>query len=99
MLCAVVGMAAAILGCAVVIPLVGKDFALAAAPVVNGGIVATTTMVDACNNLGLDTAAALATFIYAVQKFVGTLPASNCGLGAVSYTHLGTSPPDPLCPR
>ena len=57
-LCAVVGMAAAILGCAVVIPLVGKDFALAAAPVVNGGIVATTTMVDACNSLGLDTAAA-----------------------------------------
>ena len=83
-LCAVVGMAAAILGCAVVIPLVGKDFALAAAPVVNGGIVATTTMVDACNNLGLDTAAALATFIYAVQKFVGTLPASNCGLGVAN---------------
>ena len=83
-LCAVVGMAAAILGCAVVIPLVGKDFALAAAPVVNGGIVATTTMVDACNNLGLDTAAALATFIYAVQKFVGTLPASNCGLSVAN---------------
>lgn len=51
---------------------------------VNGGIVATTTMVDACNNLGLDTAAALATFIYAVQKFVGTLPASNCGLGVAN---------------
>lgn len=83
-LCAVVGMAAAILGCAVVIPIVGKDFALAAAPVVNGGIVATTTMVDACNSLGLDTAAALATFIYAVQKFVGTLPASNCGLGVAN---------------
>ena len=83
-LCAVVGMAAAIVGCAVVIPLIGKEFALAAAPVVNGGIVATTTMVTACNNLGLDTAAALATFIYAVQKFVGTLPASNCGLGVAN---------------
>ena len=83
-LCAIVGMAAAILGCAVAIPLVGKDFALAAAPVVNGGIVATTTMVDACNKLGLDTAAALATFIYAVQKFVGTLPASNCGLSVAN---------------
>ena len=64
MLCAVIGMAAAILGCAVAIPLIGKEFALAAAPVVNGGIVATTTMVEACDNLGLDTAAALATFIY-----------------------------------
>ena len=63
-LCAVIGMAAAILGCAVAIPLIGKEFALAAAPVVNGGIVATTTMVEACDNLGLDTAAALATFIY-----------------------------------
>lgn len=83
-LCAVVGMAAAILGCAVAIPLIGKDFALAAAPVVNGGIVATTTMVDACSKLGLDTAAALDTFIYAVQKFVGTLPASNCGLSVAN---------------
>lgn len=83
-LCAVVGMAAAILGCAVAIPLIGKDFALAVAPVVNGGIVATTTMVDACSKLGLDTAAALATFIYAVQKFVGTLPASNCGLSVAN---------------
>ena len=79
-LCATVGMAAAIVGCAVVIPLIGKEYAMAAAPVVNGGIVATTTMVNACEGLGLDTAAALATFVYAVQKFVGTLPASNCGL-------------------
>ena len=83
-LCAVIGMAAAILGCAVAIPLIGKEFALAAAPVVNGGIVATTTMAEACDNLGLDTAAALATFIYAVQKFIGTLPASNCGLSVAN---------------
>ena len=83
-LCAAIGMAAAILGCAVAIPLIGKEFALAAAPVVNGGIVATTTMVEACDNLGLDTAAALATFIYAVQKFIGTLPASNCGLSVAN---------------
>lgn len=59
-LCATVGMAAAILGCVVVIPLIGKEYSMAAAPVVNGGIVATTTMVQACENLGLDTAAALA---------------------------------------
>ncbi len=83
-LCAMIGMAAAILGCCVVIPIVGKDFALAAAPVVNGGIVATTTMVNAASEKGLDTVAALATFIYAVQKFVGTLPASNYGLGVAN---------------
>ena len=81
---AIIGMAAAILGCCVAIPIIGKDFALAAAPVVNGGIVATTTMVQACDEKGLAAAAALATFIYAVQKFVGTLPASNCGLSVAN---------------
>ncbi len=83
-LCAIVGMLAAIAGCVVIIPIVGKDFALAAAPVVNGGIAATVTMVDAATERGLDTVAALATFIYAVQKFVGTLPASNCGLNVAN---------------
>lgn len=82
--CASVGMLAAILGCVAVIPLIGAEFALAAAPVVNGGIVATNTMVEACTTKGLETAAALATFIYAVQKFVGTLPASNCGLSVAN---------------
>lgn len=81
---AIIGMAAAIVGCCVAIPMIGKDFALAAAPVVNGGIVATTTMVQACDEKGLAAAAALATFIYAVQKFVGTLPASNCGLSVAN---------------
>ncbi len=81
---ALIGMAAAIIGCAVAIPIIGKDFALAAAPVVNGGIVATTTMVQACEDKGLAAAAGLATFIYAVQKFVGTLPASNCGLSVAN---------------
>lgn len=33
---AVIGMAAAIAGCCVAIPIIGKDFALASAPVVNG---------------------------------------------------------------
>ena len=83
-LCAIIGMAAAIVGCCVAIPIIGKDFALAAAPVVNGGIVATTTMVNACDEKGLAAAAALATFIYAVQKFVGTLPASNCDLSVAN---------------
>ena len=68
----------------VAIPIVGKEFAIVSAPVVNGGIVATTTMVDAAMGKGLNTAAALATFVYAVQKFVGTLPASNCGLNVAN---------------
>ena len=83
-LAAVIGMAAAILGCAIAIPIVGKEFALSAAPVVNGGIVATTTLVNACEAKGLTAAAAMATFVYAVQKFVGTLPASNCGLSVAN---------------
>ena len=82
--CAIVGMAVAIVGCVIAIPVIGKEFALAAAPVVNGGIVATTTMVNAATEKGLSTAAALATFVYAVQKFVGTLPASNCGLSVAN---------------
>ena len=81
---AMIGMAAAILGCVVAIPVIGKEFAIAAAPVVNGGIVATTTMVNAASEKGLNTAAALATFVYAIQKFVGTLPASNCGLSVAN---------------
>lgn len=70
-LCATVGMAAAILGCAVVIPLIGKEYSMAAAPVVNGGIVATTTMVQACEDLGLDTAAALAKVDWAQLPVIG----------------------------
>ncbi len=79
-LTALIGMIAALLGCIAVIPVVGFSSSLAAAPVVNGGIIATTTMVDACNSSGLPQAAAFATFVYAIQKFVGTLPASSAGL-------------------
>lgn len=78
--CSIIGMVIAILACVIAIPLIGKEYALASAPVVNGGIVATNTMVAACDSLGMNTAAALATFVFAVQKFVGALPASNCGL-------------------
>lgn len=84
--CAALGLVTALAACLAVIPVVGLEFALAAAPVVNGGIVATTTMVNACETYGFETAAALATFIYATQKFVGTLPASNCGLNVAKAT-------------
>ncbi len=78
--CALTGMLVAIVACLLVSPLVGLDCALASAPSVNGGILATSIMVEACDANGLTVAAALVTFVYAVQKFIGTLPASNCGL-------------------
>lgn len=62
--------------------LIGRTNALVAAPVINGGIIATTTMVKAATDQGLPLTAALAAFLYATQKFVGTLPASSFGLKA-----------------
>lgn len=78
--CATLGLVCALVGCMIVMPIVGKEFSLAAGPVINGGIVSTTLMIESCENAGFQTAASLALFIYATQKFVGTLPASNCGL-------------------
>ena len=77
-----IAMAIAIVSCLVLIPFIGRANALAAAPVINGGIIATTTMVKAASDQGLAMTAALAAFLYATQKFVGTLPASYFGLKA-----------------
>ncbi|MBR4392783.1 MAG: hypothetical protein IKT07_02040 [Oscillospiraceae bacterium] len=82
--CAIIGMLVAIAGCVLIIPVIGKEYALVAAPVVNGGIVATNVMVQAATEKGMTVAAALATFVFAVQKFVGTLPASNFGLSVAN---------------
>lgn len=77
-------MAIAIAACLLIIPLIGRANALVAAPVINGGIIATTTMVKAATDQGLVITAALAAFLYATQKFVGTLPASYFGLKAAN---------------
>lgn len=77
---ATISLGITILGCLIIMPIIGRDQVLTGAPVITGGIVATTTMVQAAEAKGLTTCAALATFIYATQKFVGTLPASSCGL-------------------
>lgn len=77
---AIIGMLAAALGCLVFWPVIGKEYVLTAIPVVNGGIIACRTMVATAEAHNLHNAAALAAFIYATQKFVGTLPASNFGL-------------------
>ena len=77
-----IAMAIAIASCMILIPVIGRPNALVAAPVINGGIVATNVMIGAATDKGLALAAALAAFIYATQKFVGTLPASTFGLKA-----------------
>jgi hypothetical protein len=78
----IISMIIAIASCFVMIPLIGRENAFAAAPVINGGIIATNTMVTAAMEKGLPLTAALAAFLYATQKFVGTLPASHFGLKA-----------------
>ena len=74
------GMLAVIIGVSLTIPIIGKEMALSAIPVVNGALPATQIMTEAATKAGYPLAAALAAITFAVQKFVGTLPASNCGL-------------------
>lgn len=76
---AAIALIVAVLACFAVIPIAGKEAVFVGAPVINGGIVAATTMVDVAEEHGLPLCASLATFIYAVQKLVGTLPCSNFG--------------------
>lgn len=61
-------------------PIIGLQSALVSIPIVNGGIVATQIMTTAALEKGLALAAGLGTIVFAVQKFVGTIPASRCGL-------------------
>ncbi|MDR1732511.1 MAG: hypothetical protein LBR61_10520 [Synergistaceae bacterium] len=63
-----------------VIPLIGKSAAIVSIPVVNGGIIATQIMVEGATQKGMALAAALGAIVYAIQKFVGTPPASFFGL-------------------
>lgn len=78
----IISMIIAVVSCLAMIPLIGRENALASAPVINGGVIATNTMVAAALEKGLPLTAALAAFLYATQKFVGTLPASYFGLRA-----------------
>lgn len=99
-----IAMTIAIASCLVLIPFIGRANALAAAPVINGGIIATTTMVKAATDQGLAMTAALAAFLYATQKFVGTLPASYFGLKAArryveEYRQQKAADPDSVLTR
>ncbi len=61
-------------------PIIGRAEAIVSIPIINGGLAATQIMTEAAMDKGFTTAAALGTVIFAVQKFVGTIPASRCGL-------------------
>jgi hypothetical protein len=76
----IIAMGVAIIALFAVAPLIGIQAAIVSIPVINGGIVATQIMTAGAMEKGLTLAAALGTIVYAVQKFVGTPPASMHGL-------------------
>lgn len=78
-LMSIIAMAVAFVACLVIMPFIGKESAIVAIPIVNGGINATQIMTEGALEKGAVTAAALGAFIFAVQKFVGTVPASYFG--------------------
>lgn len=62
------------------IPLFGKSTVLTSIPVINGALPATTIMTQAALEKGLTLAAATATVVFAIQKFIGTPIASRAAL-------------------
>lgn len=78
-LMSVIAMGVAFFACIAIIPFIGKEAAIVSIPIVNGGINATQIMTEGALEKGATAAAALGAFIYAIQKFVGTLPASYFG--------------------
>lgn len=74
-----IAMAVAFVACLVIVPFIGKEAAIVAIPIVNGGNNATLIMTDGALEKGLTQAAALGALIFALQKFVGTIPASFFG--------------------
>lgn len=77
---AIISMIVGIIAIFAVIPLVGKEAAVVSIPIINGGIIATQIMTGAAMEKGFQTVAALGTLVYAIQKFVGTPPASYFGM-------------------
>lgn len=75
-----ISMLVAVISLFAVIPLIGKQAAIVSIPIINGGLIATQIMTEGAMAKGFGLVAALGTIIYAVQKFVGTPPASFHGL-------------------
>lgn len=77
---AMISMVVVMLGCFLLIPIIGKETAIVAIPVLNGGIVSTQIMSAQATELGLASVAAFAAIMYAVKKFAGAVPASRTGV-------------------
>lgn len=77
---AIISMIVGIIAVFAVVPLVGKEAAVVSIPIINGGIIATQIMTGSAMEKGFQTVAALGTLVYAIQKFVGTPPASYFGM-------------------
>lgn len=75
-----IAMIVALISLLAVSPIIGKESAIVSIPIINGGLIATQIMTEGAMEKGLTLAAALGTIVYAVQKFVGTPPASFHGL-------------------
>lgn len=76
----VISMAVAAGSIFAVAPFIGMQSAIVSIPIINGGIVATQIMTEGAMAKGFTLAAALGAIVYAIQKFVGTPPASFFGL-------------------
>lgn len=77
---AVASMIVVIVTCFILIPIIGKENAIVAIPVLNGGIISTQIMSSKAAELGLVVPAAFAAILYAVKKFAGSYPASYVGM-------------------
>ncbi|MCV2272107.1 permease [Clostridioides difficile] len=75
-----IGIVAVIVCVSLCIPLFGKSTVLTSIPVINGALPATTIMTQAALEKGLTLAAATATVVFAIQKFIGTPIASRAAL-------------------
>lgn len=77
---AILGMVVVMIGCFMLVPIIGWETAIVAIPVLNGGIISTQIMSAAATELALPTVAAFAAIMYAVKKFAGAVPASHAGV-------------------
>lgn len=68
------------LACLLLIPVIGKENAIVAIPVLNGGIISTQIMSQSATQANLEIAAVFAAILYAVKKFAGSYPASYVGM-------------------
>lgn len=77
---AMLSMAVAAVAIFAISPFIGRENAVVAIPIINGGLIATQIMSEAAMEKGFAIAAALGAILYATQKFAGSYPASFFGM-------------------